>query len=361
MDINTSVDNSIAFEANEVKSKDRSNEELSEQASSFADLLSQTGKSEAISYRTTSSDENSILTTFEDPTNGKMVAVSLNKDNISKLEEYFGSDDVRRNQDGTVTLDNKAESYVAGWFEDIAYKRDFLKADANNDGKLSREEYNQTKNNFEAMVKVSIDTKDKLSVGVEESVNKSYLNAKEDDKHTSLYRSGDRAKSLDDELNMTLSIDKDFNSKVDLGEAYSTNKTMTKEELLLSHVNSLNIEDFVRSKSKAQSETEDLTDISLELNDVFSIILSLLLNNDDEKTKNTLAKLKDNEGNPAVLNPLEKEIVEKLLKLKTNDEGKYDMEDIDKKIDIFNKYEIVGKPLDEKDSSIETSIDKTSA
>ena len=146
MNIDTSIDNTtIAFEASKKEANDRTNEELEEQALNFSELLTQTNRSEEISYKTTTENENNLITTFEDPTNGKMVAVSLNKDTISKLEEHFGKDDIKRNEDGTVTLDNKAESYVAAWFEDIAYKREFLNADANGDGKLSKEEYNQTK------------------------------------------------------------------------------------------------------------------------------------------------------------------------------------------------------------------------
>ncbi|WP_108063494.1 hypothetical protein [Poseidonibacter lekithochrous] len=361
MQINTSVDNSIAFEANEVESKDRSNKELEEQASSFAQLLNQASKSEDISYQTTSFDNDSITTTFEDPTNGKMIAVSLNKDVVSKLEDYFGKDDVYRSPNGTVTLDNKAESYVAGWFEDIAYKRDFLKADANNDGQISRDEYNQTKNNFEATIKVSVERSEKLNVDVEETVSKSYINAHETDEYTSLYRSENRAKSLDDELNMTLSIDKDFNSKVDMSEAYSTNESISKEELLMAHVNSLKIEDIVRAKSGDQDNpnASDLTDLSMQLNDVFSLIIALLLNSDDEKTKNILTKLKDNDGDVSVLNDYEKDIVENILKLKEPVDGKYDINEIDKVMELFKSYELKGDPLEDKESSTEAVIDKT--
>jgi|GEM_PF-3203917 len=356
MDVNTSVDNSIAFEAGQVDAKDRSNKELEDQASSFSELLNQTQRSSEISYRTTTTNDDSITTTFEDPTNGKMVAVSLNKDVISKLEDYFGQDDIRRNQDGTVTLDNKAEAYVSGWFEDIAYNRGFLAADANNDGKLSRDEYNQTKNNFEANLKVTVTKGDDISIDVEESVGKSYVNARESDEFTSLYRSENRAKSLDDELNMTLSIDKNFDSKVDMSEAYSTNKNMTKEELLLAHVNSLNIEDVVRSKV-SQEEENARTDLSGSFNDILSIIVALLLNSEDEKTKQTLEKLEENEGDASSLDPIEKQIIEDILKLKPQDDGKYKIEDIEKAKEIFEKYEIKGDPL-EDEKTIETTTDK---
>jgi len=361
MEINTSVDNSIAFEAKDVKSKDRTDEELEEQASFFSQLLNQSEKSEEVSYKTVNTDSDSLLTTFVDPTNGKMVAVSLSKDNISKLEEYFGTSDIKRNADGTVTLDNKAESYVASWFEDIAYKREFLKADANNDGKLSQEEYNQTKNNFEATVKISIDNKEKVSVDVEETVSGTYINANESDTYTSLYRSEDRAKNLDDELNMTLSINKDFDSKIDMSEAYSTNENITKEGLLLAHVNSLKIEDIVRSKTQDQENpnASSLTDLSMQLNDVFSLIIALLLNSDDEKTKNILNKLKENNGDVSILNDYERDIVDNILKLDSPVDGKYNVNEIDKIMELFKSYELKGKPLDEEKTSSEAKLDKT--
>lgn len=356
MHINTSVDNSIAFEATNKNSLDRSDEDLAKQASEFSQLLNQTQKSDEVSYQTSTNNQDSITTTFEDPRNGKMVAVSLNKDIVLKLEEFFGKSDIRRNDDGTATLDNKAESYVAGWFEDIAYNREFLKADENNDGQISRSEYNQTKNNFEANIKVTVTSGEKVTVDVSESINKSYINAYEDDSYTSLYRSNNRAKSLDDELNMTLSIDKDFNSKIDINEAYSTDKDMKKEDIFRAHINSLNIEDVVRKKSEEVSEEDLKNDITRSFTDILSIIVTLLLNSDDEKVKETLDKLKENDGELYSLDAVELEILEDILKL-TPTNGKFKMEDIDNAIDLLNKYEIKGKSIEEE-KTLEGMSDK---
>lgn len=358
MEINTSVDNSIAFESKKAEAVDRSDEELKNQSSTFLELLKQPEKSEDISYKTTITDANSITTTFVDPTNGKMVAVSLNNEVVSKLEEYFGKSDVYKSDDGTITLDNKAESYVSAWFADIAYKREFISADANNDGKLSQEEYNQTKNTFSADVKVTVTKADNIKVDVEESVGTSYINPKEDDKYTSLYRSSHRAKSLDDELNMTLSIDKNFDSKIDLAEAYSTNENVSKDELLLAHVNSLNIEDVVRSKANTSNQADNI-DLSVSFSDILSLLISLLLNSDEEKVKEALKKLKENDGDISALDLMEKQIIEEVLKLKPDANGKYNLEDISKAIELFDSYEIKGKNL-ENEKKVDTNIDKTS-
>lgn len=357
MDINTSIDKSIAFEASKVESKDRTNKELEEQAQNFSQLLAKTNKTEEISYKTTINSENNIITTFEDPRNGKMVAVSLQKDTISKLEEFFSKDDFRKNEDGSITLDNKAESYVASWYEDIAYKREFLKADANADGKLSKEEYNQTKNNFEANIKVTVNKDEKLSVSVEESIGKSYIDSQESDSFTSIYRSSNRATSLDDELNMTLMIDENFDSKIDIEEAYSTDKTTTVEELLLSHVNSLKIEDVLKSKL-SQEEDETLSvDFQAFFNDILSLAVTLLLNAQNEELKEALEKLKLNDGDASSLDSLQTQIIQDVLKLEPK-EGKYELEDIQKVLDILEKYEL--KDDSKKEENLEISIDKVS-
>lgn len=356
MNIDISVDNSIAFESTQVESKDRNEKELEEQALNFADLLNNGKKSENISYQAIDNDENNTVTTFENPVDGKMVAVSLDNDIISKLEDYFGKDDIYRSTDGIVTLDNKAESYVASWFEDIAYKRNFFEADKNNDGLLSLDEYNQTKNNFEVNLRIAVNNSSDLSVDVDETISKTYLNTREDDEYTSMYRSGNRAHSIADELNMTLSINKDFDSKIDLNEAYSTNENITKEELLLAHVNSLKIEDVVRNKALSEEKSSlDLDDLSSQLNDVFSLIVALLLNEDDEKTKKILEKLKENNGDISTLSDYEKDIVKNVLNLKEPVDNKYDIEELERVMDIFKFYEL---KRDSLENSIESDINK---
>ncbi|RXK05066.1 EF-hand domain-containing protein [Halarcobacter bivalviorum] len=348
MKIDISIENNIIFKASRVKSIDRTATQLKKEALNFSELLNNIKKQDEISYKTALTDNNSTTTTFKDPTNGKMVAVSLKKTIISKLEQYFGKDDIRRNQDGTVTLDNKAESYVASWFEDIAYKREFLKADVNRDGQLSRDEYNQTKNNFELTLKFILNDNDKVSVSVEESLNKSYVKAIENDFFTSIYRSDNRAINLDDELNMTLSINKDFDSKIDIKEAYSTNKNITMEELILSHINSLSIENTLKNKAFEENVGTLNFNLSEAFNDILSIVVTLLLNSENEKVKNTLEKLKQNYGDPSTLNLVEIQIVQDILKLESRND-KYKMKDIENILESLDKYEIKNNSMGKKD------------
>ena len=99
------------------------------------------------------------------------------------------------------------------------------------------------------------------------------------------------------------------------------------------------------------------TDLSTSFNDILSIIVALLLNSEDEKTKQSLEKLKENDGDASSLDPIEKKIIEDILDLKPQENGKYKMEDIDKAIELFEKYEIKGKPLEEKET-LETTTDR---
>ncbi|MBU0502425.1 MAG: hypothetical protein KJ811_04155, partial [Candidatus Margulisbacteria bacterium] len=80
--------------------------------------------------------EKNNLVAFNDPVSKKVAVVSLSSATMDKLKTHFGENDFYERKDGITRLDNKAEAFVGGWFGDIAYKREFFKADSNNDGKL---------------------------------------------------------------------------------------------------------------------------------------------------------------------------------------------------------------------------------
>ncbi len=83
---------------------------------------------------------NGSVVLFDDPKTKQRVALSLDEANLKKLKGAFGSEDFYERKDGTIRLNGKAESFVSGWFGDIAYKQGYLEADSNKDGVISGKE-----------------------------------------------------------------------------------------------------------------------------------------------------------------------------------------------------------------------------
>ena len=209
------------------------------------------------SYKSTTHNINSIKTYFKDPTNDKEVMVSLNQETINKLEKHFGEESFIKKDDGSIQLTAEAEEYVANWFADIAYNRKFLEADRNNDGRLTENEYNNTNNDFNVeflSVTESFGGKEKLLLAREE-VTKQYSRT-DTIFNEQNYRKDEIVKSLDDELNKTIEIDKDFDSKITLKEAFSTKEGKNFEDVILGH-----LEEFGVTTTPSDLNTQRLNGI----------------------------------------------------------------------------------------------------
>ena len=159
--------------------------------------------------------QTSSKTIFIDPVNGGNISVSLENSTLEKLQNRFGVNSVVKNEAGDVELNDKAQDFVAGWFADIAYAREFLKADINNDGVLSEEEYGNTRNDTNISLKVRFDEDTFLA---EEKAIENY--SKRTDWEYVSYRNGKNEGSIDEELNYTLNLDKNFDGNITLQEAY---------------------------------------------------------------------------------------------------------------------------------------------
>ncbi|MBX7491576.1 hypothetical protein [Helicobacter turcicus] len=90
----------------------------------------------------TSGHSNNVY--FRDPLNNAYVKVGLSDENLNKLQNVFGKDSIKKDEEGNVLLKGEAERFVSGWFGDIAYKRGYVRADANQDGNLDIEERKNT-------------------------------------------------------------------------------------------------------------------------------------------------------------------------------------------------------------------------
>ena len=202
------------FTSYDVKTKNSSKNE-----NSFEETL-QNQKQQ--SYQTNNQlSQTSSKTSFIDPVNGGKVSVSLENSTLEKLQNRFGVNSVVRNEAGDVELKDKAQEFVAGWFADIAYTRGFLGADVNNDGVLSEEEYGKTKNGLGISSSIRFEQDDFVvkeeALGYFKTNNIIYSS---EGLNYNAYRTGKNESSIDDELNYTLNLDKDFNGNITLQETY---------------------------------------------------------------------------------------------------------------------------------------------
>jgi hypothetical protein len=151
---NVTVEGTV-FTAVSVKAQNRSDQELSKESISL-EKPSKGAKSEFIYMTDKSSGTSKQTVVFDDPESGQKVALTLDNKTIEKLKTHFGSDDVYTRNDGIVRLDNKAEAFVSGWFADVAYKREVLGADQNNDRKIDDKEYRNTKSFINGDIKIGM-------------------------------------------------------------------------------------------------------------------------------------------------------------------------------------------------------------
>ena len=82
---------------------------------------------------------------FRDPITNKIVQSALSENTLSILKDKLGG--VHKKDDYYI-LSNKAESFVSGWYADIAYQRGYIKADSNDDGYLTKEELDETRSGY---------------------------------------------------------------------------------------------------------------------------------------------------------------------------------------------------------------------
>ncbi|KGI55600.1 hypothetical protein [Campylobacter sp. MIT 97-5078] len=172
--------------------------------------------------KTKDADKSSYINNvyFREGLKGAYVNVGLSDENLQRLQEVFGSQGVKKDDNGNVVLQGKAEEFVSSWFNDIAYKRGYAKADSNNDGSLSLDEkYNtttffgngaiQTGNNVSAYnfinyAKATAFVNANDSAGVDSAVSN----------------------SIEEELNKTLENDKDMDGRIYFSDTASPEKIL---------------------------------------------------------------------------------------------------------------------------------------
>lgn len=270
-----------AFTSYDVKATKTTKEEINKESVSFDDTVKQTNEAEDVVYHTTTQADDAKATIFIDPVTKKYVIASLKNETLDKLKANFGTDDVVEKDDGSIRLTGEAEAFVSGWFADIAYKREFLIADENSDGQLSEEEYNNTWNDFGIEgfgITESSSGTEKLLVAAEK-ITQPYGIASDDIGYRN-YRELNIATSLDDELNTTLQVDKNFDGEMSLEEAYSTKSDKDEKSVVFRHLEEWGI-------TTIPSDI-DTSDFDFMLN----FILDIFLKKDGTEQEAILDKLK---------------------------------------------------------------------
>ena len=256
-----------AFTAMKVAVNTKTKQQLEEEESiGQTSDTSKTSNTQKPNDKTISPNDNEQTVIFADPTNGNLVKLNLSNKNIEKLKSHFSNEDFYERKDKTLRLNGEAEAYVSGWFGDIAYKREFLKADADNDGKLSEGEYRETRNGFLGVGEDFLNfANGKINIiASTESIEKTYVRTAEEKsrKGTVRYNDDYKADSIESELNTTIRIDADVGSTITLDEAYkasSKNAGLSVSQVVTRHIGEY------YSKNEVNSSDTTQTDADLEL------------------------------------------------------------------------------------------------
>ena len=302
-----------AFTAVHTTNINKTNKELSqEEIISSSDT--KTDKTSNISYETSQKLEDSQLVAFKDPTNDKYVLLSLRNDTIDTLKSHFAKDDFYERDDGILKLDNRAEAYVSGWFGDIAYKRDFLKSDSNNDGKLNEKEYDNTKNSFSHSGEVLTHGSEIENISVQ--TGDIYESSSNKEKNIINQFNNEVNITIDKQLDLTINKDKDFNSEISFEEALTE---YYKKGATASIVQLAN--DMVGNDIAGLNTHKDRANI-LDIEFTKELLVEMM--KEASRQQDTLQKLKVENGDITTLNKDEIKLLDGLLpedkKIMSNDE-----------------------------------------
>ncbi|MBX7491032.1 hypothetical protein [Helicobacter turcicus] len=151
---------------------------------------------------------------FRDIISGEIIGAKLTEENLKKIQNIFGDSAVESIGNGKSILNGKAEEFVSGWYGDIAYKRGYLKADADFNGILSAEEKKNTTSFFGIGGFVSGN-----SIYPTEFLRYKTTNEFSNSDKGSRFKMGD---TIADELNQTLQYDKNMDGRIKWGDIAST-------------------------------------------------------------------------------------------------------------------------------------------
>ncbi|MFQ6342226.1 hypothetical protein [Campylobacter sp. VTCC 70190] len=209
------------------------------------------------------SSNEGIRVIFQDEQSSNFVSLNLSKTNFTRILKHFNQvDNYFLREDGTIRLNAQAQNFVAGWFKNIAYDLNYLKADADKNGLI------QGKENEKLYLYDDISyTPDNSKGGPNELVRQIYL------------RGGGSKSPVDDEqerdlesaLNAVLSFDKNTDGRISILELEgSKEQILAKAELLFDTSSSISQEILEKLKRRAK-EVENANDEAQSENDSVNI------------------------------------------------------------------------------------------
>lgn len=155
---------------------------------------------------------------FRDPTNNTYVSVGLSDENLQRLQEVFGSQSIKKDGNGNVLLQGKAEEFVSSWFNDIAYKRGYINADTNQDGFLDNTERLNT-NSFVNGLMYSNGGKD---VNLSSDKNYAKFISSGNTEYDNVKIDKQSSNSIEAELNRMIGLDNDADGSVAFNQLWDT-------------------------------------------------------------------------------------------------------------------------------------------
>jgi hypothetical protein len=327
------------FTAVSVKAQNRSDQELSNEQISL-EKPSKDSKGEFAYLRNESSGDTKQTVVFDDPESGKKVALTLDNKTIEKLKTHFGSDDVYTRSDGIVRLDNKAEAFVSGWFADVAYKREVLGADQNNDGKIDDQEYRKTKSFAHGYIEIEMHHGSINAIN--DVVTENYADGSRLNPNDYMQHLKSDSTTLDTIVGESINSDTNYDGNIGLDEMLK----------------------FVyKTSSTAVAVTKDAKDLfggnidkelSSALDDIITNTIHKKKENNDEESKKmeALQKLIASGGDVSVLSADEKVLLQNELAKYTKTDDKYDTKELQ------TLHETIQKVKEYKDATDEETLGK---
>ncbi|TKX29722.1 hypothetical protein CQA38_02825 [Campylobacter sp. MIT 12-5580] len=228
---------------------------------------------------------------FKDPLTGAAVKSALSEESLNTLRENFGNENVSKIGQAYI-LSGEAESFVSGWYGDIAYTRGYLSADADKNGFLEQSELDETRSGFRETGWYIYSGTEVLSSWTEGIYTYQKLGDLKERRPT-FYENGKFAAStIALELDKTIKNDKNLDGKIVYEEILS------KDEMIL------------EQKEGTQYAYDNREKVEAQLNfDYLNYVLESAKAVIDDKLENIKDKLRNNED----FNTLSKE-EQKLLK-----------------------------------------------
>ncbi len=197
------VKNTAIATKSDIKSKELSTDDINQLNASIT--------SNSFSFKTNKEQDYNVFFRLDKDN----IGVKLSESNINRLKDFFGEDNFIKTYNGVI-LDKDAASFVVGWFSDVAYRRNYLAADKDNDGEITALE---AWNLFD-LVNVNYE--------LAQDNNKEYFlkatNVDETYVSNRIAYSIEGKSDLSKALDIVIDWDKDLDGKVTAGEYWNTDK-----------------------------------------------------------------------------------------------------------------------------------------